>query len=321
MPRIITEVHMPNRPAKFVSAIFASVLAGAPLAIISGNAAHAADECLLAPKDQTPQGSHWYYRIDHASKRHCWYLRAEGDKLAQSTPQNPSPSTEPLAANAEAAKERSIANAHAELPRQTSIDPPSRNDAPVPAMPANTAASENENNGVAPSTAAPGSVVASRWLDPSGMSSAITPQPATSNVAANVPSDSAAKDTAAATPAAAAAVPPAAAAAAAADASQAPPASIAMLLGVMTGALALAGITASIVLKFGGARARRTAGSRVRRDRIWEPTDHDGIRLSAYPDADVVPRRTVLPRDLDEVGEPDDRVAEFFAQLLKQARG
>ena len=42
-----------------------------------------------------------------------------------------------------------------------------------------------------------------------------------------------------------------------------------MLLAVMTGALALAGLTASLVLKFGGA-ARRTARLRVPRDRIWE---------------------------------------------------
>lgn len=303
---------MPNRPARFVSAIFASVLAGAPLAIISGNGAHAADECLLAPKDQTPQGSHWYYRIDHASKRHCWYLRAEGGKLSQSAPQNPSQSTEPTAPNAQTATQRSIANAHAELPPQTSIDPPDRNDAPVPA---NTATSEN--SAVAPSTAAPGSIVASRWLDPSAMSSAITPQPATSNTAANLPSDSATNDTAAATPAA---VPPVAADASAADASQAQPASIPMLLAVMTGALALAGFTASIVLKFGGARARGTASSRLRRDKIWERADHDDVRLPAYPDSEIVPRRTVFPRDLDEAAEPDDRVAEFFAQLLKQAR-
>ena len=89
-----------------------------------------------------------------------------------------------------------------------------------------------------------------------------------------------------------------------------------MLLAVMTGALALAGITASVVLKVGG--ARRTV--RVRRDRIWQSTDRDSIGLSARPDADVVPRRPRFPRDLDQAAEPNDRVAEFFAQLSKQAR-
>jgi hypothetical protein len=92
-----------------------------------------------------------------------------------------------------------------------------------------------------------------------------------------------------------------------------------MLLAVMTGALALAGITASLVLKFGG--ARRTARVRVRRDRLWEqPVDDDRIRLSPGLDPDVVPRRPHFPRDLDEPAEPNDRVAEFYAQLSKQAR-
>jgi len=71
---------MPNRTAKFASAIFASLLAGVPITTISHSAAGADDECLSSPKDQTPQGGHWYYRIDHATKRNCWYVRAEGEK-------------------------------------------------------------------------------------------------------------------------------------------------------------------------------------------------------------------------------------------------
>jgi hypothetical protein len=70
---------MPDRTAKFVFAIFASVLAGASLAGLSLNAVRAADDCLTAPKAETPEGSHWYYRIEHGTKRHCWYLRAEGE--------------------------------------------------------------------------------------------------------------------------------------------------------------------------------------------------------------------------------------------------
>jgi len=74
---------MPNRTAKCASAIFAGFLAGAPLTIISYGAAGADDECLSSPKEQTSQGGHWYYRIDHATKRHCWYLREEGEKLSK----------------------------------------------------------------------------------------------------------------------------------------------------------------------------------------------------------------------------------------------
>jgi hypothetical protein len=91
-----------------------------------------------------------------------------------------------------------------------------------------------------------------------------------------------------------------------------------MLLAVMTGALALAGITASLVLKFAG--ARRASRVRVSRDQIWEPVDNRAVRLPYRSDADVVPRRP-LPRDLDEAREPNDRVADFYAQISKQRSG
>jgi hypothetical protein len=120
---------MPRRPAKFVSAIFAGVLAGIPLATISHGASPAADDCLSGPKDQAPQGSHWYYRIDHATKRHCWYLK--GEKPSQSAAANPAPSTKPVSSNADAATQRSIADAHAEWPAQTTIDQPKRSDGPA----------------------------------------------------------------------------------------------------------------------------------------------------------------------------------------------
>jgi len=34
----------------------------------------AADECLPAPKGAAPQGQHWYYHLDRATQRKCWYL-------------------------------------------------------------------------------------------------------------------------------------------------------------------------------------------------------------------------------------------------------
>jgi hypothetical protein len=305
-----------NRAAKFVSAIFASVLAGASLAGVSHDAARAADDCLAAPKDETPDGSHWHYRIDRATKRHCWYLRPEGEKLAQTAPSTSAVSAKPAASNAAPPMQRSVADAHAELPAQTSIEPANRWDRRIPAMPASPALGRDSAAGAE----APQSVIASRWPDPSAASSAAAPQLAASQMAANIqsesPSDASSKSgTSPSDPAAA--PPPAAAVAslAAADTTQGLPASMPMLLGVMTGALALAGITASLVLKFGG--ARRTV--RVRRDRIWESTAGDGVRLSARQDADAVPRRP-LPRDLDQPDGPNDRVAEFYAQLSKQAR-
>jgi hypothetical protein len=37
--------------------------------------ARAAD-CLAAPNSPSPPGSHWYYRLDLATQRKCWYVRA-----------------------------------------------------------------------------------------------------------------------------------------------------------------------------------------------------------------------------------------------------
>jgi hypothetical protein len=325
---------MPDRAAKFVSAIFVSALAGAALAAVTHDAARAADDCLATPKSETPDGSHWYYRIERGTKRHCWYLRGEGEKLSQTAEPNSSAAAKPVAA---APMQRSVADARAEWPQQTSIEPPRRNDAP--AMPANPAASQDNAAG----TDAPQSVVAARWPDSPAAASTASPPAAADQVAANMqaantqqaanmqsasPSDSPPSDSSqSATPqsdsassdATAAAPPPAAAAVplATADSSQGLPASLPVLLAVMSGALALAGITASLVLKFGG--ARRTARLRVRRNQIWESMGNDNIRLPAHPDDDVVPRRP-FPRDLDQVAEPNDRVADFYAQISKRAR-
>src|SRR3981081_205176 len=136
---------MPNRTAKFASAIFASLLAGVPITTISHSAAGADDECLSSPKDQTPQGGHWYYRIDHATKRHCWYLKEDSEKLAEKrsaekpsseksskvTPSNNSSSVaRPAPPKSETATQRSIADARAELPQRTDIEQPNQDTRP-----------------------------------------------------------------------------------------------------------------------------------------------------------------------------------------------
>ena len=83
---------MPNRTAKFVSAIFASLLAGVPSPQSYRTARRARPTIACpAPKDQTPDGSHWYYRIEHATNRHCWYLREEGERPSQTAAPNSRP--------------------------------------------------------------------------------------------------------------------------------------------------------------------------------------------------------------------------------------
>lgn len=299
---------MPIRTAKFVSAVFAGLVASAVLATLSHSAAGAADDCLTAPKDRTPEGSHWYYRIDHVSKRHCWYLREEGERPAQAaTPA--SPPAKPIGPQAETATQRSIADAHAELPPQTRLDPQYRDPGPNLALPASVAG--NIPRAIVPDAkpqlANPQlSVVASRWPESSAAASAVSPAPTVSNFAANVQP--------ATTP------PPATAAiaVAAADASnQGRLGSVPLLLSVIFGALAFAGVIASVVFKFGKTRRARLRKVRARRQAIWQPTDDDRIVLSAHPGMNVLPRRAGFPRDLDQ--DRGERVADFFTQLSKRA--
>jgi len=60
---------------------------GAALAL-GGNTVLAAAECLTEPNHDPPQGSHWFYRVDRATDRRCWYLRA------WTPPASPAPTAE-----------------------------------------------------------------------------------------------------------------------------------------------------------------------------------------------------------------------------------
>jgi hypothetical protein len=39
------------------------------------------DECRAKPDGPSPAGLHWYYRVDRASNRHCWYLHEQGIRV------------------------------------------------------------------------------------------------------------------------------------------------------------------------------------------------------------------------------------------------
>jgi hypothetical protein len=59
-----------------------AILAASVVAISFGaTTGDAADECLRGPNGTSPQGSHWYYRVDRSTGRHCWYLGSEGQKV------------------------------------------------------------------------------------------------------------------------------------------------------------------------------------------------------------------------------------------------
>lgn len=64
------------------SKILSVVLALMPAAIlVTGHSTLGeakGDECKAKPDSSAPAGLHWYYRVDRANNRHCWYLHAQG---------------------------------------------------------------------------------------------------------------------------------------------------------------------------------------------------------------------------------------------------
>jgi hypothetical protein len=84
--------QMPKRTILLVPTIVASLVAAIAFTAGSAFAEPAADECLSKPNGPSPQGSHWYYRVDRGNNnRHCWYLGREGAKTRQAAaPKQPS---------------------------------------------------------------------------------------------------------------------------------------------------------------------------------------------------------------------------------------
>ena len=78
---------IPRRIAVLVTGITIALAA----VIVTVKPSHAADDCLAGPNAATPQGSHWYYRVDRATHRNCWYLRPEGSEVRRHAQQDGSP--------------------------------------------------------------------------------------------------------------------------------------------------------------------------------------------------------------------------------------
>jgi hypothetical protein len=75
---------MPKRTILLVPTIVAILVAAVVFTCGSAPAEPAADDCLSKPNGPSPQGSHWFYRVDRANNnRHCWYLGPQGAKTRQ----------------------------------------------------------------------------------------------------------------------------------------------------------------------------------------------------------------------------------------------
>jgi len=285
---------MANRNAKYAFAIFASVVVGTPVTIVASSSARAADDCLTEPQGQAPQGQHWFFRTEHTTKQHCWYLRDQSEKSAQTDSSQDAAAT---SQGNESASSLSATDAYAELP------------SPRPRAEQNGGASAARRALANTSTAAN---VKDNSSATAATDSVFGPAPVLSDSSASPPAASAAEDMSTTPEPEAApgyAPPPAAAPA------QKEVGSLQMLLLVIFGALTLAGLSGSLVYRLG--RARQTARAAQRRRDIWRSantsrrtswTDRQPQNFAA-PRADFARRPDSLSRADTRAGGFDDRRA------------
>jgi hypothetical protein len=86
--------------SKCVVSCVPAVSAGLFVAVIvlgANRTAVAADDCLAGPDHPPAAGGHWYYHLDHASDRKCWYLveAAARAPTAEAVQPQPEPSPQP----------------------------------------------------------------------------------------------------------------------------------------------------------------------------------------------------------------------------------
>ena len=70
-------------PRPFASIALVATLLISGVGVTAPPTTGRADDCLTAPNSPAPQGSHWYYRLDRAAQRKCWYVRAPGQPAQQ----------------------------------------------------------------------------------------------------------------------------------------------------------------------------------------------------------------------------------------------
>jgi hypothetical protein len=334
---------MSNRSARFVSAIIASILAGANFTAVAENAPKAADDkaavdkaadnCLSGPKGSLPAGGHWYYRVDRATKRNCWYIGEEKGKTAKAAPAAQDPSSSTNAADSAPPQQtppqqttslrKSVADARAEL---TSTPLNIAQDMAVGIDPQTTRAANADNSprATAADTDAQPSTISSRWPEASSVPPSGSFQLAAANPPASAQVDS--------QPAPQPAVMPVAAAAAG-SALDRQSYSTQMLLLVMLGALALAGLVSAVIVRLN--RTRKPADE-IRNE--W-PAPWDSIHTDLAPkpmfrreEAPTAPTEAPMhrehplrraaaaaSRDPRAPDDPDRRIAEMLQRLARSA--
>jgi hypothetical protein len=347
-------MEMSNRSARFVSAVIASILAGANFAAVAENAPAdtkaadskpadtkaVADNCLSGPKGSLPAGGHWYYHLDRATKRNCWYIGEDKGKTAKAAPAAQDPSSAAGTADSapppqSASLRKSVADARAELPSsQTNVV----QDTTAGIAQQTTRAANVDNSPRAAAANADtqqSSTVSSRWPEASSVPPSGSFQLAAANASANAQADPQPAPPPTVTPAA-----PAASGSALDRQSY----STQMLLLVMISALALAGLVSAAILRLN--RARKPADEfRSEWPAPWDSIHSDlapqpMFRLEEAPTApaEEAPtrrehstrrehemrrehplRRATASHDPRAPDDPDRRIAEMLQRLARSA--
>jgi Tfp pilus assembly protein FimV len=319
---------MSNRSVKFAAALVASLLAGANFTAVAENAAKTAgtktaDSCLSGPKGTAPAGSHWYYHLDRATKKQCWYVGEAKNKAAKTatTQQQTAPAPDASAADAaqtqpQPAMLKSVADAHAEV-----TSPPATGAAAATEVTDTGNPAPDASAAAAPAEATtPSSPVTARWFDASSMGGANgTRLAATASPPAAILADATPQATAAAPPAPATVEAPA----------EKTSSSTQMLLIVMVGALALAGLVSALVVRLTRTRSSsyeirdewRAPWDSINSERAppISPRRERPIRLSDVPPRRAepqIPRREPM-RNPEQTEDRDRQIAEMLQRLAR----
>ncbi len=290
---------MPRRKANLAAPFFGGLVAGISLLTALHGQGVAEDQCLSGPKGQSPAGYHWYYRVDRAEGRHCWYLRQSGSSATQAAPQNILPPAAKSVAQAPARVQPSPIDAHAEVRASASQDN-------ADSIPTVAAPPRQTPLAVAPAESPPPPVVSSRWPELPTVSSP-WPSPSKASRSANNPP----RELSRPVQADAAAAP----LAAAASAMPGEPSTVRNLLVITTCILALAGVTAVMVSRRGRQRRLRRGDVRYTSVPLRETTDDTRINLSTYPASAARDYR--FARSSAEGGAVIGRVAKRHRRMSK----
>lgn len=138
-----------SNPTASIAVVAALVLSGIGAGLPIDSAA-AADSCAAAPSAGAPQGQHWYYHVDRATHRKCWYLHAtvalahHATAAEDGTAETESPGADPVAAQLPAIQAPSA-----------TIDPPAETDSVAPPSPSNADSALPASPSAPPAEAAP----------------------------------------------------------------------------------------------------------------------------------------------------------------------